>query len=47
MATKGQRFVKYTDDIKKIVMEDIKKGKSINYLSKYYGIWRTMDWWLF
>lgn len=33
MATKGQKFVKYTDDMKKIVMEDIKKGKSINYLS--------------
>ena len=38
MATKGQKFEKYTDDIKKIVMEDIKKGKSINYLSKFYGI---------
>ena len=38
MATKGQKFEKYNDDIKKKVIEDIKKGKSINYLSKFYKI---------
>ncbi len=38
MAIKGQKFEKYNDDIKKKVIEDIKKGKSINYLSKFYEI---------
>ena len=38
MATKGQKFEKYNDDIKKKVIEDIKKGKSINYISKFYNI---------
>ena len=38
MASKGQKFKNYNDDIKKIVIDDIKKGKSINYTSKYYGI---------
>jgi hypothetical protein len=38
MASKGQKFDKYSEDIKEIVMNDIKHGKSINYISKYYNI---------
>lgn len=38
MALKGQKFDKYSNDIKKIVMNDIKAGKSINFISKTYNI---------
>ena len=38
MASKGQKFEKYTDDIKQMVMYDIQSGKSINYISKSYNI---------
>ena len=38
MASKGQKFNKYSDEIKQMVMDDIKKGKSINYISRFYNI---------
>ena len=38
MASKGQKFDKYTDEIKQIVIDDIRSGKSINYISKLYNI---------
>ncbi len=38
MASKGQKFDKYTDEIKQIVINDIRSGKSINYISKLYNI---------
>ncbi len=38
MASKGQKFGKYSDDIRQMVMDDIRKGKSINFISKTYNI---------
>ena len=38
MASKGQKFDKYSEDMKLLVMNDIKTGKSINYISKFYNI---------
>ena len=38
MATKGQKFKKYSDTIKQRAIDDIKKGNSINYISNHYNI---------
>ena len=38
MASKGQKFSKYPSDIVELVMNDIKSGKSINFISKTYNI---------
>ena len=38
MASKDQKFDKYSNNIKELVMQDIRNGKSINYISKIYNI---------
>ena len=38
MAKKGQKFSKYPSNIVEAVMNDIKSGKSINFISKTYNI---------
>ena len=38
MASKGQKFEKHSDNIKQKVMDDIREGKSINFISKTYNI---------
>lgn len=38
MASKGQKFKKYNEEIIELVKADIKVGKSINYISKLYNI---------
>lgn len=38
MASKGQKFKKYNEELIEIVKLDIKSGKSINYISKKYNI---------
>jgi transposase len=38
MALKGQKFCKYSNDIKNEVLDKIKSGMSISYLAKQYNI---------
>ena len=38
MASKGQKFNKYPQNIIEMVMKDIKSGKSLNFISKTYNI---------
>ena len=46
MANKGQKFKKYTQDIKDIVLKEYHEGYSSMYLSKKYNIPRgTIDTW--
>jgi transposase-like protein len=49
MASKGQRFRKYSLEEKmKIIQEVVEEGKSTGYLSNVYGISRnTIDTWVY
>ena len=38
MALKGQKFSKYTDDLKAEVFNKIKQGQSLRYVAKQYNI---------
>lgn len=38
MALKGQKFNKYSDDLKQEIMNKIKQGISIRYVAKQYNI---------
>ena len=38
MASKGQKFSKYSDDLKKEIMDKVKQGMSIRYVAKQYNI---------
>ena len=38
MASKGQKFNKYSDDLKQEIMSKIKQGMSIRYIAKQYNI---------
>ena len=38
MASKGQKFNKYSDDLKQEIMSQIKQGMSIRYVAKQYNI---------
>ena len=38
MAKKGQKFKKYSDNLKTMIIEELKKGYSYRFLSKKYGI---------
>ena len=38
MASKGQKFSKYSDDLKEEIMKKIKQGISIRYIAKQYNI---------
>ena len=38
MASKGQKFSKYSDKLKLEIMEKVKQGASIRYLAKQYNI---------
>ena len=38
MASKGQKFNKYSDDLKQEIMNKVKQGMSIRYAAKQYNI---------
>lgn len=38
MALKGQKFNKYSDDLKQEIMNKVKQGISIRYVAKQYNI---------
>ena len=38
MASKGQKFSKYSDDFKQEIMDKVSQGVSIRYLAKQYNI---------
>ena len=38
MALKGQKFNKYSDDLKQEIMNKVKQGMSIRYVAKQYNI---------
>ena len=38
MALKGQKFNKYSNDLKQEIMNKVKQGMSIRYVSKQYNI---------
>lgn len=38
MALKGQKFIKYSNETKTIIIEELKDGYSCRYLSRKYGI---------
>ena len=38
MASKGQKFNKYSDELKQEIMKQIKEGKSLRYVAKEYNI---------
>ena len=38
MASKGQRFSKYSNEFKDIILNKIKQGQSLRYIAKQYNI---------
>ena len=38
MASKGQRFSKYSNEFKDIILNKIKQGQSLRYVAKQYNI---------
>ena len=38
MASKGQKFKKYSSNLKSMIIEELKQGYSYRFLSKKYGI---------
>ncbi len=38
MASKGQKFIKYSQNIKELILEELKSGKSYSELSRIYNV---------
>ena len=48
MAKKGQKFKKYSPELKEQILEEYKDGFSSRYLGKKYNIpYQTIDMWLY